>query len=207
MIYISVSTEKIQRGQRELNLHERIFNSGSTLRESYSHMTTRKMMTEIHDIQLWILYLSEFTPWTRLVYKGPRKEALYPTLIQRPVCLSGLGRGKGSASTLQFFSFPFVKPVSEPTYMDTFGRSSGRKEKQNRTWLFTFVFVSHSILTATHTIFTYTVKIIQLLVFQSISLSSFRDTGVGMNVPHALTLSCHNPRGKSVKTGLFAIAA
>lgn len=118
-----------------------------------------------------------------------------------------LGRGKGSARTLQFFSFPFVKPVSEPTYMDTFGRSSGRKEKQNRTWLFTFVLVSHSILTATHTIFTYTVKIIQLLVFQSISLSSFRDTGVGMNVPHALTLSCHNPRGKSVKTGLFAIAA
>lgn len=48
---------------------------------------------------------------------------------------------------------------------------------------------------------TNTVKI-QLLVFPSISLSSFRNTGVRVNIYRALTPSCHNPCGKSVKIGL-----
>lgn len=159
-------------------------------------------MTEINDTQLWIQYLSEFTPWTRLVHWRLRKQALYPTLIQRPVCLSGFGSGKGSVTTVQLFSFPFVKPVIRAQLHGKFsGRSSGRKEKQNRTRLFTFVLVNHSSLIATHAVFTYTIKKIQLLVFQSILLSSFRNTSVGMNIYHGLTLSCHNPCGKYIKTG------
>lgn len=123
------------------------FNSGSIMR-GLTHDNIGKM-TEIYHIQLWILYLSEYTPWTRLVHWRPTKEALYPTRIQRPVCLSAFRSGKGSVSIFQLFSFPFVKPVIRAQlHGKLFGRSTGRKEKQNRTWLFTFVLISHRILIA-----------------------------------------------------------
>lgn len=114
-----------------------------------------------------------------------------------------LQKWQGLNNYFTMVQFSSVKPIIRAQlHRKFFGRSSGRKEKQNRTWLFTLVLVSHSILIATHTVFTYTIKKILLLVFQPILHSSFRNAGVGVNVHHALTLSCHNPCGKSVKTGL-----
>lgn len=127
---------------------------------------------------------------TRHVHCRWRKQVLYLKLSSETVCLSGFQSGKGSITTSQLFSFPFVKSViGAKLHGKLLGRTSlAAKEKQNKTQLFTFIVVSHSILIVTHVLsLNLQYQVDQLLVFQAISLSSFKNTAVGVNV----VLSCH----------------
>jgi len=148
-------------------------------------------MTEGNGNQLCILYLSWSSSLpTRLVHSRPRKQVLHLNLRSGTVRFSGFKSGKGLMTTSWFLSFPFVKPATgAQLHSKLLGKSSGSRREGKQDLAVYLRCQWYYFDCNLCSVFIYSIKEIQLLVFQAISLHCFRNMAVEVNV----VLSCPDP--------------